>query len=43
MVNHLRENNLGYWEHWWNMKISGTIYTFLPDVLEIRSKELRDD
>ena len=23
VVNHLRENNLGYWEHWWSiMKIS---------------------
>ena len=47
VVNHLRENNLGYWEHWWRaMKISGAlfIHAFLPDVLaDYTSKELRDD
>ena len=47
VVNHLKENNLGYWEHWWRaMKISGAlfIHAFLPDVLAYyASKELRHD
>ena len=47
MVNHLKDNNLGYWEHWWRaMKLSGAlfIHAFLPDVLtDYASKELSDD
>ena len=47
MVNHLKDNNLGYWEHWWRaMKLSGAlfIHAFLPDVLtDYASKELNDD
>ena len=45
--NHLKDNNLGYWEHWWRaMKLSGAlfIHAFLPDVLsDYASKELSDD
>ena len=47
MVNHLKDNNLGYWEHWWGaMKLSGAlfIHAFFPDVLsDYASKELSDD
>ena len=45
--NHLKENKLGYWNHWWRaMKLSGAlfIHAFLPDVLtDYASKELNDD
>jgi len=45
--NHLKDNNLGYWEHWWRaMKLSGAlfIHAFLPDVLtDYASKELNND
>ena len=45
--NHLKDNNLVYWEHWWRaMKLSGAlfIHAFLPDVLtDYASKELSDD
>lgn len=45
--NHLKENKLGYWNHWWRaMKLSGAlfIHAFLPDVLtDYASKELSDD
>jgi len=45
--NHLKENKLGYWEHWWRaMKLSVAlfIHAFLPDVLtDYASKELSDD
>jgi hypothetical protein len=45
--NHLKENKLGYWSHWWRaMKLSGAlfIHAFLPDVLtDYASKELSDD
>ena len=45
--NHHKDNNLGYWEHWWRaMKLSGAlfIHEFLPDVLSnYASKELNDD
>ena len=45
--NHLKDNNLGYWEHWWiAMKLSGAlfIHAFLPDVLtDYASMELNDD
>ena len=47
MVNHLKETQMGYWEHWWRaMKLSGAlfIHAFLPDVLtDYASKELSDD
>ena len=47
MVNHLKEKDLGYWEHWWRaMKLSGAlfIHAFLPDVLtDYASKKLSDD
>ena len=45
--NHLKDNNLGYWEHWWRaMKLSGAlfIHAFIPDVLtDYASKKLSDD
>ena len=45
--NHLKDNNLGYWEHWWRaMKLSGAlfIHAFLPDVLtDYASEELNND
>jgi len=45
--NHLKENKLRYWSHWWRaMKLSGAlfIHAFLPDVLtDYASKELSDD
>jgi len=47
MVNHLKDNNLGYWEHWWRaIKLSGAlfIHAFLPDVLtDYASEELNND
>ena len=45
--NHLKENKLGYWKHWWRaMKLSGALFIhgFLPNVLtDYASKELSDD
>ena len=44
MIKHLKENNMGYWEHWWRaMKMSGAlfIHAWQPDVFEdYASKEL---
>ena len=44
MITHLKENNTGYWKHWWRaMKLSGAlfIHAWLPDVLkDYASKEL---
>ncbi len=37
MVNHLKDNNLGYWEHWWRaMKLSGALFCLLytPDAAD---------
>ena len=47
MIEHLKEQDLGYFQHWWRaMKISGAlfIHAFLPDVLsDYASKEICDD
>tara|TARA_B100000902_G_C27106969_1_gene811652 strand:+ start:717 stop:863 length:147 start_codon:yes stop_codon:yes gene_type:complete len=47
MTKHLKENNMGYWEHWWRaMKLSMALYihAWLPDVLsDYASKELKDE
>ena len=47
MIKHLKEQNVGYFEHWWRaMKISGAllVHAFLPDVLsDYASKEICDD
>tara|TARA_B100002019_G_scaffold75878_1_gene65516 strand:- start:357 stop:503 length:147 start_codon:yes stop_codon:yes gene_type:complete len=47
MMNHLKENNIGYWEHWLRaMKLSLALYihAWLPDVLsDYASKELKDE
>ena len=44
MVNHLEENGMGYWKHWYRaMKLSLAlfIHAWLPDVLsDYASKEL---
>ena len=44
MMNHLKENNIGYWKHWYRaIKLSGAlfIHAFLPDILsDYASKEL---
>lgn len=44
MVNHLKENGMGYWKHWYRaMKLSLAlfIHAWLPDVLsDYASKEL---
>ena len=44
MMNHLKENNIGYWRHWYRaIKLSGAlfIHAFLPDILsDYASKEL---
>ena len=44
MTEHLKENNIGYWKHWWRaMKCSGAlfIHAFIPSVLkDYASKEL---
>ena len=43
-MKHLKENNMGYWEHWWRaIKMSGALFipAWLPDVLkDYASKEL---
>ena len=43
-MKHLKENNMGYWEHWWRaIKMSGAlfIHAWLPAVLkDYASKEL---
>jgi len=47
MIKHLKEQNVGYFTHWWRaIKISGAllIHAFLPDVLsDYASKEICDD
>jgi len=47
MMKHLKEHNMGYWEHWWRaMKLSMALYihAWLPDVLsDYASKELKDE
>ena len=46
MMNHLKENNIGYWKHWYRaIKLSGAlfIHAFLPNVLsDYASKELNN-
>ena len=46
MFRHIREQNVGYWKHWWRaMKISGALFVhaFIPDVLsDYASKKLCD-
>ena len=46
MMNHLKENNIGYWRHWYRaIKLSGAlfIHAFLPNVLsDYASKELNN-
>ena len=45
-MNHLKENNIGYWKHWYRaIKLSGAllIHAFLPDILsDYASKELNN-
>ena len=45
MMKHLKENKMGYFEHWLRaMKLSGALFVhaFLPDVLsDYESKELQ--
>tara|TARA_A100001011_G_scaffold385633_1_gene459979 strand:+ start:1547 stop:1690 length:144 start_codon:yes stop_codon:yes gene_type:complete len=45
-MNHLKENNIGYWRHWYRaIKLSGAlfIHAFLPDILsDYASKELNN-
>ncbi len=45
-MNHLKENNIGYWRHWYRaIKLSGAlfIHAFLPNVLsDYASKELNN-
>ena len=45
-MNHLKENNIGYWRHWYRaIKLSGAlfIHAFLPNVLSnYASKELNN-
>jgi hypothetical protein len=47
VIKHLKEQNVGYFTHWWiAIKISGAllIHAFLPDVLsDYASKEICDD
>ena len=47
MLNHLKENNMGYWEHWWRAmkgRYALWIHAWLPDVLkDYASKELNDE
>jgi hypothetical protein len=47
MIKHLKEQNVGYFTHWWKaIKISYAlfIHAFLPDVLsDYASKEICDD
>ena len=47
MIKHLKEQDLGYFKHWWRaMKLSGAlfIHAFLPDVLtDYASEELNND
>jgi hypothetical protein len=46
-IKHLKEQDVGYFEHWWRaIKISGAllVHAFLPDVLsDYASKEICDD
>ena len=42
MIKLLKEQNVGYWKHWWRaIKISGAlfIHAFLPDVLSNYASE----
>ena len=37
MIKHLKDNNVGYWEHWWrsmSCSIALFIHAWLPFVLE---------
>jgi len=47
MIKHLKEQEVGYWKHWWRaIKISSAlvIHAFLPDVLsDYASNEICDD
>ena len=47
MTRHLKEQNIGYFEHWWlAMKISGALFVhaFLPDILsDYASKEINNN
>ena len=47
MTRPLKEQNIGYFEHWWRaMKISGALFVhaFLPDILsDYASKELNNN
>jgi hypothetical protein len=47
IMSHLRETNMGYWEHWWRaMKCSLAlfIHAWYPNILEdYASKELQND
>ena len=44
MTKHLKEQNMGYWEHWWRAikcSIALFIHALIPDVLkDYTSKEL---
>ena len=47
MTRHLKEQNIGYFEHLWRaMKISGALFVhaFLPDILsDYASKEINNN
>ena len=47
LTRHLKEQNIGYFEHWWRaMKISGALFVhaFLPDILsDYASKEINNN
>ena len=47
MTRHLKEQNIGYFEHWWRaMKIRGALFVhaFLPDILsDYASKEINNN
>jgi len=47
MIKHLKEQEVGYWKHWWRaIRMCGAllIHAFLPDVLsDYASKEMSDD
>jgi hypothetical protein len=37
MIKHLKENNTGYWNHWWramSMSIALFIHAWIPDLLK---------
>lgn len=47
MFKHLKDNNMGYWAHWWRATTMGValiIHGWFPDTLEYyASEKMRDD